>query len=110
MKKYKTVRDLLSNKARWTRHAAGRNKKNQPVDVKNKECVKFCLLGAIIRVYNYPMRKKMVNKLNNALNQFNPNYYPLLDEWGNQANIATFNDSKNRKHEEILSILKKANI
>lgn len=69
MRKFKTVAALLDRKERWTKSAYARSKIGRVVDVTSKSAVRFCLIGAIERVYgrgeNYiSATNKLVNVIN----------------------------------------------
>lgn len=45
------IKDLLTDKSKWTQYTEARDKNNNPIYASNKEATKFCLLGAIKRCY-----------------------------------------------------------
>jgi hypothetical protein len=51
LRKYKTVRALLADKKRWIRGNYAVNNRNRVVKVEDDTACRFCLSGAIRRVY-----------------------------------------------------------
>lgn len=66
----KKLRDVLSDKSKWTQRAMARDIDDDCVDVNSKEACKFCLLGALdkldISAKEYNLKsEKMVDYIRN---------------------------------------------
>jgi hypothetical protein len=101
MKKYKTVEDLLKNKTRWTRFAYARNKYGKAVKLSSSHATRFCLTGALIKIYGSPQTDKHIDanfKLFKTLRKKSRKYGgPIF-----------FNDT--HTHAEVLNLVKQAKI
>lgn len=98
MKQYKTVYDLLKAPSRWTKFVAARNKKDQRVSVESPDACKFCLVGAIDKIYKIHDKRILVrNKVRDIIYR---RYF---------STISSFNDYT-AKHKDIIEICKLAKI
>lgn len=102
MKKYKTVYDLLKSKDRWTRFASAKNKRNEICNIEDKNACKFCLEGAIGKVYGFGNCKaeKAGDKIAAAIKKIKGRCYDIIQ----------FNDSHITEHSDILKVLKLAKV
>lgn len=51
MEQYLNVYDLLKDEARWTKGSGARNKNNEAVSYDSEDAEKWCLLGAVQKIY-----------------------------------------------------------
>jgi hypothetical protein len=97
--KYKTVRGLLSNPARWTTKAIARNSEGFTVNVQSKEATCFCLLGAVYRVYGKSEFPTDIPQL--------ATIYKELSKLGHDS-LTGFNDTTS--YEDVIKLVKKLKI
>lgn len=97
---YKTVAGLLGDPSRWCKGENALDKNGRIVNPDNKDAVKFCLSGAIFRVYgSYDAPE--AGEVMTVIAQKYRKKYSYMYEW---------NDSRRRTHEEVLSVVKLAKI
>lgn len=90
--KYKTIRGLLTDKARWTKGSCALDKQGEVCWIKSDEATCFCLFGALSRVYDKDAYAEVYNKINDHIRkttEFN--------------SMPDFNDSST--HEEVLALV-----
>jgi hypothetical protein len=91
---YKTVFDLLSDERRWTVNHYALNELGYPVSPLSPDACRFCLRGAISRVYGR----------SGFENAAQCNLYPVIGD----KSISVFNDTST--HAEVLAAVKAAGI
>lgn len=100
MKRYKTVAALLASPKRWTKRTLARDARSRPVGSLDPEAVRYCLLGALLRVYpSYQARRSATNRL-----------HRLLRTRCLPTDEAEFNDCAGRRHAEVLEVVRAAGI
>lgn len=87
------VYELLADESRWTTGEMARDKDDNPVDVEDPAACKFCLMGAITKLYG---QKSFFG---------NKEYWKLQSFVGS---VARFNDKST--HEEVVALAKKADV
>ena len=94
-----SVKTLLSVKRNWTQHTLARDFDDNPVNVSDYSASKFCLLGAIYRVYGETGSEctKAIDKVVTVLNK--RGVYSVVD----------FNDDC-ATHKELMEVLQEAGI
>lgn len=100
MKRYRTVAALLASPKRWTKRAYARNARSRCADVDGPNATRFCLTGAIDRVYPGAVQS------NNA----HMKVCDILCARLLPNSAILFNDSPRTKHSDILSVVKAAGI
>lgn len=102
MKKYKTVLGLLGKRERWIKGLTAADKNGHGTfSVHDKEAAKFCLSGAIMKVYSVKKRSEIYPKVAFAIDKL----FPLYGK-----RIILFNDSKKTKHKDVLKVLREAKV
>lgn len=90
----RTVEELLSDPARWTQGCFAKSANNKPRRWYAEDACKFCLVGAMYRVYGETANAQI--------------YDQLRDVTGIEVSI--FNDDPSRTHAEVLEAVRKAGI
>lgn len=85
------VRELLSDRKRWTKGTYARTGNNRDVDVFDPKAAKFCILGAIRRV-------------NGTYTQEAADAFDSLTD----DDPAGFNDKRGTTHTDLLAVIDKA--
>lgn len=93
---YKSVCELLGNSERWTTGTLARTKNNRPTEVCHISATKFCLLGAIHKIYG------------NDSTEIEDKIRRILRKKMSSGLIGINNDKMT--HKEILEIVKEAKI
>lgn len=117
--KYKTIRELFSDRSRWTKNSIAKDKNGKSVHADEGEAVSFCLLGAVYHVYGYSDRghgwgsssksHEVISKINRKLvKSFPKRIYSLVR--GDAINLHFFNDNDITKFEEILEVVRAARV
>jgi hypothetical protein len=103
-KEFKSVRGLLQDKNRWTKGALAVNASGKVVSSSSETAVKFCLVGAVSRIYpsekNFLKRADVFKRLLAALKSFKYCY----------PTIVQFNDAHLTTHDEVLKLIRKARV
>lgn len=97
LRRYKTVLGLLKSPARWTKCCLARTKGGDKCAVDDPRAAKFCLLGALSRVYRSDDEKRVAT-------------FRLMEAVPGKWSVSMFNDDLTTKHKHILAVLKKAKI
>ena len=90
------IKELYSDKTKWTTRAFARDKQSRPIDILSEEAVSFCLMGAVEKCYGrYNEKAKIVERIQHYLmmnNYYNSitNYNDLIEKPLN-LKIITFN-------------------
>jgi hypothetical protein len=95
LRKYKTVSGLLVDKRRWTTGQFAADSRNSPVDPQDARACRFCLSGAIRRIYGFetPGARYAILRLLPHIEGLSP---------------VAFNDSSS--HRQVLAAVRKAKI
>jgi hypothetical protein len=98
------VKDILSDPSKWTQGAAARNKRGELCSVLSPDATRFCILGAIARVYR--SRKSM--------RECERRVAAAIEALGGRITYSTeigdWNDNPYRVFEEVRQVIKKADI
>jgi hypothetical protein len=87
------VKELLSDKSRWTQYCAARSSSRTPVSCHSDSAVCWCLTGAARRCYpDFREREKIYSILYSAIKESGLLTDNLL---GHEKAIADFNDRNN---------------
>lgn len=99
MEEIKTVQELLSNRENWCQGYLALNKCNEPIDPWDSKACRWCLFGAIQKVYgrNTIESSSIFKKFREYLIKNYPEF-----------TITIFNDTK--YYEDIMLIVKECNI
>jgi hypothetical protein len=90
----KSVYELLESPERWTKLYTAVDVTGEPIYCESDKACKFCLLGAIIRVYS-GNKAHIIGQLQNYLEV---------------GSIALFNDDPKTTHADVLALVKEAGI
>ena len=93
-----TVKELLSDPKRWTKHANARDSNGQDCNLRSPEAVCWCITGAMSKVRNESY-EAMYHKVMKAI-------IKLFDGNG----IVAFNDDPNTTHEMVMQVLEEAGV
>lgn len=91
----KVVRELLTGPDKWTTHYSARDKNGNPVDCLAPEACRWCVYGAVTRVYGGVGLDKLAVCLRLTYGGCSP---------------ATFNDAEGRTYEEVVELLENAGL
>lgn len=94
---YPTVRELLADPARWCQGTAARDSGGREVYVEEPDAVRFCLTGALWKVYG--MTGPALYHAIQAVSDVNPDVKDALGQW---------NDS--HTHADVLALVEKAGV
>lgn len=106
---FKKVKTLLSERTRWCKGTLARNKYRHAVKVESDSACKFCLVGAINRIYgddyykNQPIKKKLASSINKLFPQFASGY-------SDENTIIRFNDSSTVTYDDVKKVISHANV
>ena len=90
---------LLEKPDSWTQVFFARDKNGEDVDLDSPQACKWCLMGAINRCYKYcETREKVTTQI---FEYFNSKGIFSVTKW---------NDAPERKHEEVVGVLKELDI
>ena len=84
----------------WTQNTCARNDRNQAVSTSDENACKFCVLGALYKIYGDPIPEDILNSVARVFHNGDIN-----DAMGI---ITTFNDSHTK--EEVLTLLRQADV
>lgn len=106
------VKDLLSDKDKWTKEAAFRNDAGESIFLNTNTEIpaQFCITGAIGYVTgdltNQPLNKPVIKQNDRLLSGLALTFLrKLLPE--KYTSLVQFNDDKNVKHKEVIGLLDK---
>lgn len=108
MQQFKTVEELLSDPARWTKGQMARHA-GLPCRVDSMSADCFCLLGAVHRIYpgvepaDIDRRVKIITRLGEAISSLRRNQGRILTP-------VTFNDDMATTHDDIMAVVRAAKI
>lgn len=91
------MHELLSDASKWTKGASARNKHGVPVSSSAKDATCWCLIGAATKCYELKSAALDALQLIDTLLPKN--------EWG-----ATWNDAPERTFEDVIRVLKLADV
>lgn len=94
MKTTITALELLKDPSKWIQGNMAKDINNNIVPYDSKEAYKFCLIGALYKVYGYGTKE-----CDEAIKRMN--VFPHI-------NLIQFND--NHTHQEVLNLLKEAKV
>lgn len=99
------IKELLSDKSKWTKRSYARNKYNKPVLEDSPNATKFCLLGARNYCYKYNSLKRIEieAKISLTIGLLFPRYL-------NKTSLIYFNDSKKTTFEMIRTVVETADV
>jgi len=97
MRTFKTVAALLRDKRRWTKGTTGETADGLVVGWDSPKAVRFCLVGAIRKVYG-PRSNSIMETLRK---------HHLLN---NSCGIINFNDAASTSHADVMRLVRKAKI
>lgn len=96
---FKTVAELLADPKRWTKNYSARDATGTPCMVEDKCAVRWCLYGALTKIYgeNAQAFAKAIDALtrNNLIRVYS---------------ITGWNDNEFRTHAEVLRVVQEAGI
>lgn len=95
---FKSVQELFALRARWTQFTFSRSASREPCGINDGIAQCWCLTGAIIYVYGYISFGEAMVRVREALN--------LTAGQG----VAGWNDKPTRTFEDVVEIVKKAQI
>lgn len=101
--KFDSVQELLSDPARWARCQVAANKAGETVCANHPEAVRWCVLGAVEKVYGFedlPKVKHIKGRLRAA----------VAEMFGCPRQVSDWNDDYSRTHEEVLALVTQLNI
>jgi len=90
----RTVAELLADPARWTQDTWARSANGSVAKWGDKQACKFCMMGAIFRVYGPRYEPAMWRRLHDSLG----------------GSVSQFNDAPERTHAEVLEAVRRAGI
>lgn len=93
------VRELLTDKSKWTKRAFARTKEGGATNVSDTNATCFCLVGALLKCYNDD------NEFSYNLNRLNMVVIKL-----GTPSISLWNDSPNRTFEEVKQLVEELDI
>lgn len=89
------VKELLSDKSKWTKNTYAKDKSNQPVPPRSRNAVCWCLIGAILKCYrNETKRSEITLKISNKTGKL----------------LSAFNDHKNTTFKTIKRLVNELDI
>jgi hypothetical protein len=94
------IKDLLSDKSKWTQGSYARDAEGRACDVDSPCADKFCLTGAAVRVYDGPAVWGALRAIARAI---------PLDYHGGME-IEHWNDRQDRTFYDVRQVLEKADI
>ena len=100
----RTVRELLSDPNRWTKHVVARDPKGEPVNPFHPTACQFCMAGACQRLSGGDIDKyrALLDRICFAAREFFP--YRVIDS----DIITELNDDPTVSHADILNIIRYA--
>jgi hypothetical protein len=99
------VKELLSDKARWTQHVNARDKRFNPCTVESERAVSWCLLGAIDKCY--PQDRYLADNIFKRLTSRIKASCPDIADCDGEV-LINYNDT--RTHAEVLSLVTELDI
>lgn len=87
------IRDLLTDPSKWCQHSRAEGVNGDCYHPLAAEAVRWCLLGALERVYDYRYRDQVLEKLRSEL-----------------PNISIWNDAPERTFAEVRALIEKLDI
>lgn len=88
------IKELLSDKSKWTQKVNARDYKGFEVGALYEEATCFCLSGALVKCYTFSQRREIADKLHQAL----------------PCNFVDWNDAPEREFEEVKALIEKLNV
>ena len=95
---YNTVAKLLESPDRWCQGASARNEKGDGIYSESPDACRWCIAGAILRIYGSLGCPAVYEKMQDALGLKRTD------------SLILFNDNRKTTHEQILAAAKKAGI
>jgi hypothetical protein len=99
----KTVYELLEDPERWIKKRRSLDKNNFFVPVESTEACKFCLAGAVYKIYDRKLRIVIKDRLNAAIEKYNK-------EFLSKGSVIGFNDDPKTTHQDVLEVVKMAGV
>jgi hypothetical protein len=96
----KTVAELLESPERWAQGFFAFNQDGDTRSPRSDEACKWCVFGAIKRIYSGSAEDEAFYKLNDIIHESDPRFI-LMVNW---------NDDPKRTHAEVLEAVRKAGI
>jgi hypothetical protein len=98
------VKDILSDESRWTQGAAARNKRGELCSVLSPDATRFCILGAMARVYRskHAMRE-CERRVADAIAAFGGRITYAIE-------IGDWNDDPGRTFDDVRQVIEKADV
>ncbi len=90
--------EVIDTPEKWCQHMVARDRNGLRTDASSPNAVAFCMYGALYRAYAVKQPEEYALHL-----------YRLRKEIAPQM-ISQFNDNPRRKHEEVISLLKRLDI
>lgn len=105
-KKYNNLRELFSEKKRWTKGELAQDKKGNRVSPSSEEACKWCLIGGLLYLNDGEWSEEFCTvtyKIQDVLDRrgINPNGLQVLQ---------AFNDSKETTYELLMEVLTEAEV
>ena len=101
-----TLVEFFSNPSKWTQEVYARDDEGRPVDLTTDKAVCWCTLGGIYRVYGYDntIARRIEDKIRRVI---------AKREGRSNAgwvSISEWQDRSNQTYEEVMSVLKEADV
>ena len=84
---------LIASPDRWTKGAIGRDVYGERCGADSAYSVRWCAIGALLKVYGYALTKEALRKLESTID-----------------GVAKWNDAAERKHVEVVELLKERDL
>lgn len=94
------VRELLSDKSKWTKRWYARTKDGFKTNATSKDAVSFCLLGAIEKCYGTEFFCNLPNDVKGK----------LYERFGSASKPSSWNDANERTFEEVKTLVDELDI
>lgn len=103
---FKSVRALLRDFTRWTRFSAARDADGYPVDCHDSSACRFCLIGAMSRIYK---TDKEFCRAKAKFYKANPGIVSIVS-FNDEAGIVRYLNSLGSHHAKVLAAARRARI
>lgn len=108
-----TILELISDEAHWVKAKMATNIAGDPVAFNSPFAVRFCLLGAVMRIYtDLVVRKVVYDKLEASMLKLFPNR-TLFIKWSYislSSRIHLFNDSDKTSYKDLVNVVTDASL
>lgn len=100
LRKFKSLRELFRTPSRWCKGSLARSSTGEEVQPRGTKAAKFCLVGAVYRVYPPTKRWRVEEELSHSIGKVT----------GRARDIVEFNDDMETTFEDIRKVLKEAKV